>query len=361
MQPNCEKLSTTRLDGARTRSHPTAMPNTTLLAEILRGPHVESRHLGCFAVTDAQGRVVLSGGDPHLPVFPRSAIKALQALPLLTEGAADRFHLSGAQLALACASHAGLPAHTETAAAMLRSAGRDEACLECGAHWPSNADAARALAAAGQRPGALHNNCSGKHAGFICAAVTAGQDPSGYVGPDHPTMARVTQAVAAATGARLDEANRATDGCSIPTFQIPLSAIATGFARFGAGTGLPAGFAQAAARLREAAAANPAMLAGPGRFDTEITAAMGAAAFVKTGAEGVHAGAIPALGLGFAIKAMDGANRAADAFAAALLRHFLPGHPVLDTWADKPLTNWNGTEVGRMRAVAPGGPVLSPP
>jgi L-asparaginase II len=329
------------------------MPNArpTVIAEILRGPHVESRHTGSFVVADDAGRIVLAGGDPSLPVFPRSAIKGLQALPLLAEGAADRFGLTEAELALACASHTGLPQHTETAAAMLQRAGRDDACLECGAHWPSSPSAARALAAAGQAPTALHNNCSGKHAGFVCVAMAAGQDPAGYVRPDHPVMRRVTQAVAQATGAALTAENRATDGCSIPTFRIPLQAIATGFARFGTGAQLPPEFAAAAARLRRAAAAHPGMVAGPGRFDTAIMAALGEAAFVKTGAEGVHAGAIPALGLGFAIKADDGGNRAADACAAALLRRYLPGHAVLEEWADMPLTNWNGIEVGRVRAV----------
>ncbi len=324
-----------------------------IIADILRGGHVESRHTGSFAVTDAQGRVVLSGGDPARAVFPRSAIKALQALPLLAEGAADRFGLTGPELALACASHTGLPAHTDTAHIMLRRAGREAACLECGTHWPSSASAARALAAAGETPSALHNNCSGKHAGFVCVAVAAGLDPTGYIRPDHPAMMRITQAVAAATGAALTEAHRGTDGCSIPTYEIPLSAIATGFARFGTGDHLPTGFAEAASRLRRAAAENPIMLAGPGRIDTEVTEAMGQAVFLKTGAEGVHAGAIPSLGLGFAIKADDGGNRASDAFAASLIRHFLPGHAVLDKWAAAPLTNWNGMAVGEVRAAAP--------
>jgi L-asparaginase II len=324
-----------------------------VIAEILRGGHVESRHTGHVAVADAQGRLVLSGGDPSAAVFARSAVKALQALPLLMDGAADRFAITDAELALACASHTGLPDHTATALGLLRRAGRDETCLECGTHWPSSASAARALAAAGQSPSALHNNCSGKHAGFVCMAIAGGRDPAGYIRPDHPTMARITDAVAAATGAALTASNRGTDGCSIPTYALPLTAIATGFARFGTGDNLPAGFAQAAARLRRAAARNPAMLAGPGRIDTDITEALGETVFLKTGAEGVHAGAIPSLGLGFAIKADDGGNRASDAFAAALIRHFLPGHAVLDRWAASKLINWNGIAVGEIRAVRP--------
>jgi len=323
---------------------------SVVLAEILRGGEVESRHMGAFVVADAAGKIVLSGGDPQRAIYPRSSIKALQALPLLVSGAADRFGLTGAELALACASHCGAPVHAATAAAMLAHAGRDAGCLECGTHWPSSDTAARALAATGARPSALHNNCSGKHAGFICTAVAGGRDPAGYVGPDHPTMRAVTEAVAAVTGADLAAQSPGVDGCSIPTYRITLQALAAGFARFGTGDHLPAGFAEAARRLREAVAANPLMIAGAGRFDTVVTEALGCAAFVKMGAEGVYCGALPTLGLGFALKCDDGAPRAAEAATAALLRHHLGAGPVLDRLAAPTLTNWNGIDVGSIRA-----------
>ncbi len=323
---------------------------SVVLAEILRGGEVESRHMGAFVVADAAGGIVLSGGDPQRAIYPRSAIKALQALPLLLSGAAGRFALTTAELALACASHCGAAVHAATAAAMLARAGRDAGCLECGAHWPSSGAAARALAAAGAEPSALHNNCSGKHAGFICTAVASGRDPAGYVGPDHPTMRDVTGAVTAVTGADLAAQTPGVDGCSIPTFRIPLLALAAGFARFGTGDHLPAGFSEAARRLREAVAANPGMISGPGRFDTVVTEALGTAAFVKVGAEGVYCGALPALGLGFALKCDDGAARAAEVATAALLRQFLGADPVLDRLAAPTLTNWNGIEVGSIRA-----------
>jgi len=322
---------------------------SVVLAEILRAGAVESRHTGAFAVADTDGRIVLCGGDPERAIYPRSAIKALQAIPLVVSGAADRFGLTQAELALACASHAGTPAHAAGAAAMLLRAGRDAGCLECGTHWPSSSTAARALAAAGEQPSALHNNCSGKHAGFICTAVAAGRDPAGYVRPEHKTMREVTDAVAAVTGTDLAAQIPGTDGCSIPTYRIQLGRLAAGFARFGTGLDLPQGFADAARRLREAVAANPSMLAGTGRFDTVVTEALGAAAFVKVGAEGVYCGALPTLGLGFALKCDDGAARAAEAATAALLRHFLGQHAVLDRLAAPALTNWNGLEVGRIR------------
>ncbi len=319
------------------------------LAEILRGDRVESRHTGAFVVADTDGRIVLSGGDTDRAIFPRSAIKALQALPLVASGAAARFGLAEAGLALACASHVGAPIHAEVAAGMLAACGRDVACLECGAHWPTSRSAARALAAEGGLPSALHNNCSGKHAGFVCTAVATGRDPAGYVSPDHPTMREVIRAVAAVTGARLADQVPAVDGCSIPTYEIPLVALAAGFARFGTGVRLPEGFAAAAASLRGAVAAHPAMLAGAGRFDTLVAEALGETAFVKLGAEGVYCGALPALGLGFALKCDDGAIRAAEAATAALLRHFLGASALLDRLAAPVLTNWNGVAVGAIR------------
>ncbi len=324
--------------------------SSVLLAEVLRGGRVESRHTGAFVVADTDGRVVLSGGDSQRAIFPRSAVKALQAIPLLVSGAAERFRLGADSLALACASHVGAPEHVAVAAATLAACGRDAACLECGAHWPTASSAARALAAAGYVPGPLHNNCSGKHAGFVCTAVGTGRDPAGYVAPDHPTMRGVTAAVSAVTGARLHGQAPAIDGCSIPTYEIPLLALAAGFARFGAGVGMPAGFAAAAARLRAAVAAYPVLVAGTGRFDTAVAEALGQAAFVKLGAEGVYCGALPVLGLGFALKCDDGAIRAAEVATAALLRHLLGASAVLDRLAAPVLTNWNGIAVGAMRA-----------
>jgi L-asparaginase II len=327
--------------------------SSVLLAEVLRGSEVESRHFGVFVVADAARRVVLSGGDAERAIFPRSAVKALQALPLLLSGAADRFGLSDAELALACASHIGTPQHARVAADMLARAGRDETCLECGAHWPASPEAARSLAAACKQPGALHNNCSGKHAGFVCTAIHTGHDPLGYVGAEHPVMRAVTAAMSAVTGEDLARQTPAIDGCSIPTYAIPLRNLAAGFARFGTGTGMPDGFAEAARRLRQAVADHPVMLAGAGRFDTVVTQALGAAAFIKLGAEGVYCGALPMLGLGFALKCDDGTPRAAEAATAALLQRLLGPNEVLYGLANPNLTNWNGLAVGQIRSQLP--------
>lgn len=284
-------------------------PNPALV-EFTRAGLIESVHHGAIAVLDADGAVVLAAGDIEAPVFPRSAVKALQALPLVESGAADRLGLTDAEIALACSSHNGEPPHVATAEAMLRKAGRDAGTLECGAHWPMYEPAEHALVAAGGRPTALHNNCSGKHSGFICLACASGEDPAGYIRPEHPTMRRITAALSDATGTALDERNRGTDGCSIPTYAIPLRALALAFARFGTGRGFSAGRIAAAARIRAAVEKNPFMVGGTGRFDTEVMQAFGARVFAKGGAEGVHCAALPELGLGIAVKCEDGAGRA---------------------------------------------------
>jgi L-asparaginase II len=304
-------------------------------------------------VVDTKGRVVFGAGDISAAVFPRSAVKALLALPLVETGAADRLGLTDAELALACSSHSGEPEHAALAAAMLAKAGREPACLECGTHWPMRDVAARALAAAGQEPSALHNNCSGKHSGFICLACDQGVDPAGYIQPEHPTMRTVTAALAETTGARLDAGNRAVDGCSIPTYAIPLQGLALAFARFGTGVGLSADRAAAAARLRRAVASNPFLVAGTGRFDTKLMTALGARVFSKTGAEGVFCASLPELGLGIAVKCDDGAGRAAEVAIAALIDRFLkPKNDAFTALLRPELRNWNGIKVGELRPAA---------
>jgi L-asparaginase II len=239
---------------------------------------------------------------------------------------------------------------------MLSKAGRDGTCLECGWHWPSYERAARALAAKGAVPSALHNNCSGKHSGFICLACDQGLDPKGYIQPDHKAMRQVTAALSEMTGTVLDERNRGVDGCSIPTFAIPLRGLAHGFARYGTGNGLSADRARAAARIRAAVTANPMMVAGTGRFDTLMIEAMGARVFCKGGAEGVFCASLPELGYGIAVKCDDGAGRAAQVAGAALVERLLrpegEAGAAVARLARPGLTNWNGIHVGDLRPAA---------
>ncbi|GAP37487.1 asparaginase [Piscinibacter sakaiensis] len=354
------------------------MANGPVLVEVLRGDAVESAHSGAVAVVDARGTLRLAIGDVDRPVFPRSAVKVLQALPLVAGGAADRLGLDDAELALACASHNGEPAHAATAAAMLAKAGVGVDALECGTHWPMHEASARALAAAGAVPDARHNNCSGKHAGFVCVAclLAAGGAPgrpdgdavrrraAGYVRPDHPVMREVAAALQAATGVDPARAPVGTDGCSIPTWALPLRALALAFARVGTGQGLDADRARAVQRLRRAVAAAPFMVAGSGRFDTRLMEALGERVFCKVGAEGVYTAALPELGLGVAVKVDDGQARAAEVVMATLVGALLPldapARAVVDGLAAPVLRNWNGLEVGRLRAAAPLRSALAP-
>lgn len=327
------------------------------VVEATRGNWIESAHRGAGAVVDADGRVVMAFGDVERPVYPRSAVKALQALPLVESGAADRLGLSDKEIALSCASHSGGEDHVATARAMLAKAGFDERVLECGVHWPLGEEEARALARSGRTPTALHNNCSGKHAGFVCLSCEMGVDPKGYVAPDHAVQREVTAAIEAMTGARLSEEMRGVDGCAIPTYAVPLIALARGFARLGTGRGLPQGRGNAAARIRASVAAHPVTVAGRGRFDTEVMRLLGARAFTKAGAEGVFCAALPEAGLGLAVKADDGAGRAAQVMIAALIRRFGGFDDEtaarLERFVSPRLLNWNGAEVGRLRPAGP--------
>jgi L-asparaginase II len=324
-----------------------------VLVEVMRGERVESRHRGALAVFDADGACVLSLGDIAMPVYPRSAIKAIQTLPLVESGAADRFGLTVEELALACASHGGEPAHTAMAARILSHVDLDVGALECGSHWPMHQPSAQALARAGDAPSPLHNNCSGKHAGFVCLACALGVEPRGYVAPTHPVQQEVRAALAALTGIGLSADDAAIDGCAVPTWAVPLSGLALAFARLGTGQGLSPLRAQAAVRLRQACATAPWYAAGTGRFCTEVMQRFGTRVYVKTGAEGVFCGALPGQGLGIALKCDDGGTRAAEAIMAMTIARFLSladgDREFLSRWTERTLRNWNGTVIGGLR------------
>jgi L-asparaginase II len=326
-----------------------------VLVEVLRGTIVESAHRGAIAVFDADGKPVWEIGDTARPVFPRSAVKAIQALPLVESGAADAFGFGNRELALACASHSGEPAHVELARSMLAKAGLDETALECGAHWPSH-DATVALARAGEVPNALHNNCSGKHSGFLCTCVHVGVPHKGYVKAGHAEQEMVRDAMQAVTGAAHGADERATDGCSIPTYAVPLRSFALGFARMVTTTNFGPERAKAAKRLLSACMAEPFFVAGTGRADVALMQAAPGRIFVKGGAEGVYCAALPELGLGIALKCDDGAGRAAEAMVAAVIAKLLHADEALATklikLANAPIESRIGAKVGALRPTA---------
>lgn len=291
----------------------------TTLVEVTRGPVTESVHTGAFAVVDAAGRLVWGAGDVERAILPRSATKPIQALPLIETGAADAYGFGDVEIAMACASHRGEPAHVVAAASMLARAGLAEPDLECGAHMPTDRAASNALVRAGAQASQLHNNCSGKHAGFLCTACHERERTGGYIREEHPVQRRVTAALGEMCGLDLARAPHMRDGCGIPVFAIPLTALARGMARMADPSGLSAARAEAAGRVRAAMAAEPFHVCGTG---TLVTSVMRAApgCLVKNGAEGVFAAILPRLGLGVALKIDDGAMRAADLAMATILR-----------------------------------------
>ena len=324
-----------------------------VLVEVTRGAEVESRHRGAVSVVDAEGTAVAAVGDVECRVFPRSAVKALQALPLVEGGFADTYGLTDAEIALACASHAGEPEHVAAAAAMLKKAGQPPGCLECGTHWPLGEDAARTLAAAGGHPTALHNNCSGKHAGFVCLACGLGADPKGYVRPEHPVQRAVAAALEDLTGASHAAETRGIDGCSIPTYAVPLPALAFGFAKFGAGVGL-----RRAARGQRSGSA----VRSPQTRSWSRAAAASTRGSWSASARGSSSRSAPrastarpcrSSATASPMKCDDGAKRAAEVVMASVILHFLrlddEERAFLQGLARRRLDNWNGIASGEIR------------
>ena len=321
-------------------------PNPILI-ELTRGALVESVHTGALAIARPNGELVASIGDIHRPIFPRSATKAFQALPLLETGAADRYGFGNRELALACASHSGTPEHAALAASMLARAGRDVSALGCGEHVPMHDDSAYILRHAGQKPTALNNNCSGKHSGMIATCAHCGDPIENYLSLTHPHQIRIARALEDFTHTPMSAANSGIDGCSAPNWAIPLANLARGFATLITGDGLSKQRAEYCRRITSACMAEPHLVAGPGRLDTTAMKALSGRVFLKTGAEAVYAGAFPELGLGFALKIDDGTKRASEAVTEAILHRVFGSSITFGTLG--PIKNWHHTETGQIR------------
>ncbi len=324
--------------------------------EVVRGDEVESLHRAACAVADSRGRAVRRWGDVDCPVYPRSAVKPIQALPLVETGAAERFAVSDAELAIACASHGGEPGHVAVVADWLARLGLGESDLECGAHLPMHGPSAEAVIRAGGTPTALHNNCSGKHAGMLATARHLGEPAKGYIRGDHPVQRRVSHTIGEMAGVDVGRAPVAADGCGIPTIGLPLIALATAMARFADPSGLAPERRAAVLRVRGAMAAKPHMVAGTGRFCTAVIESSKGAILAKSGSEGVYTVALPDLGLGVALKADDGAKRASRVAVAAVLRRLGALDDALaERLADfvvMPLFNPAGRRAGEVRPAA---------
>src|SRR5258708_2662000 len=256
-----------------------------VLVEVLRGDLVESRHRGAAAIVDAAGIIVASWGDVERPVFARSAIKPLQALPLVESGAAEHCRLGATELALACASHHGEKSHVEAVGWLDRvDLGPDD--LQCGSHLPNDVPSAHALIHAGEKPSPLHSNCSGKHTGFLPTARHLGETTRGYVEPDHPVQRRVAQALGEMCGIEFARAPHGTDACGLSVIGIPLAAMARGMARMADPRGPPAQRATAATQLLAAMAERPLMVVGTGGISLGGVPVPGPQARLMPGARG---------------------------------------------------------------------------
>ena len=327
-----------------------------VLVEITRGELVESRHRGAAAVVDSAGRLVAAWGGVDTPVFPRSAVKPFQAVPLVESGAADAFGVTSRELALACASHGGEAVHVLGVEAWLRRLGLTAGHLVCGPHAPLDPVAAADLLARSEQPTRLHNNCSGKHAGFLTLARHLGVPTDGYGDPGHPVQRRVFGVLAEMTGADADHAVVAVDGCGVPVMAMSLAELARGFSLLADPDRLPALRSAAVRRVCGAMTSHSFLIGGTGRFDTVATEAGGGAVLTKGGAEGVACAALLGLGLGIAVKIDDGGKRAAEAALAALLLRFTAANGLLrqalNGFGTVVLRNTCGEEVGFIRPVA---------
>ncbi len=312
--------------------------NNPLVVEVTRGASIESVHLVDVALVDNTGNLVEGWGESSRPTLPRSALKPIQATPLITEGVADSESLTAQQLAVACSSHNGEAGHVEVVDRWLEELGFSHNVLECGAHVPSNPQAARDLMLSGIQPDSRHNNCSGKHTGFVCLSKHFNLDVSGYIAPDHPVMKRfVTPAIEDFCRIDLSDQVPGVDGCGVPVWSIPLSHLAGGWSQLRArGSGQ---------RLLQAMVDQPFLVAGTDRACTRLMEAASGDAAVKTGAEGVFCGVDLREGFAFALKVRDGQARAAEVAAEWLLDRL----GCVEFAAPQTLKNWAGTSVGEIR------------
>jgi L-asparaginase II len=324
-----------------------------VLVELTRGGLVESIHRGSVAIVDAEGNIRFALGDLESPVFPRSSLKPIQALPLLESGAADAFELSDEEIALACASHSSEPMHTTRVAAWLKRIACTEDDLACGAHPSRYEPVAEAMIKRGEKPTRVHNNCSGKHAGFLTVARHWQIATKGYELYGHPVQRAVAAALGELAGIST-ELPWGVDGCAAPNFAAPLAALALAFARVADPAGMPANRANACRRIVRAMMAHPELVSGTGRACAILMRSSNGRAAVKIGAEGFYIAMLPQAKLGVALKIDDGASRAAETAVAAILDKLGAlgnDKPALELLRG-PVVNTRGAAVGERRAAA---------
>ena len=290
------------------------------LVAVMRGDYVGSLHRGIFAVCDDEGHLSACAGDASQYVFLRSAAKPFQVMPAVLAGAIERFGLTGEETAVLCASHNAEPKHRDAVLSALKKAGLDETALRCGAHPPLHEASAADLVRRGEAPTPVCNNCSGAHAGMLLACVARGWPLEGYGEPSHPLQQQTLEILARFAGVRPDDVQLATDNCAVPAFRLPFAGAALAFARLVTGSKVGDDLREAAAVVCGAMTSWPYMVAGEGRFDTDLMTVAGTEIVSKGGAEGFQGIGIRNLGLGFALKISDGNARASHPATVEVLR-----------------------------------------
>lgn len=319
------------------------------MVELWRGGLLESTHLGHAVLVDDTGQIVQAWGDPDRIIFPRSSCKMIQALPLVETGAADAVGLTPAHLALSCASHQGAALHVTTARDWLAGLGLGEADLRCGSHEPYDRAERDRLICDHEGPCQFHNNCSGKHSGFLTVTKHLNAGPE-YVEIDHPLQKAIRAATEEVTGETV--AGYGIDGCSAPNFAMSVAGLARAMAEFAKAHDGGSVRERAMQRLRDAMAAHPEYVAGEGRACTELMRAMGGRVAIKTGAEAVFIAMIPEKKLGLALKIEDGNSRASEAALVAILARLGvldAAHPMAQKRLPAPQINCRGLTTGELR------------
>ncbi|MFM7654717.1 MAG: asparaginase [Paracoccaceae bacterium] len=322
------------------------------MVELWRGGLLESTHLGHAVLVDDTGQIVQAWGDPERIIFPRSSCKMIQALPLVESGAADAYGLTPVQLALSCASHQGAALHLNAARDWLARIGLGEPDLRCGSHEPYDKAERDRLICDHEGPCQLHNNCSGKHSGFLTVTKHLKAGPE-YVEIDHPLQKAIWAATEEVTGETV--AGYGIDGCSAPNFAMSVAGLARAMAAFAKAREGGSVRERAMQRLRDAMAAHPEYVAGEGRSCTELMRAMGGRVAIKTGAEAVFIAMIPEKKLGLALKIEDGNSRASEAALVGILTRLGvldAAHPMAEKRLPAPQTNCRGIRTGELRLSA---------
>lgn len=318
-----------------------------LKIQIKRGNNIESLHKAHVVVCNSQAQIVYSRGLTQQHIYPRSAVKALQALALFTTGAFQKFSITPIELALACASHSAQKEHVEAVNHWLVRMGLSSTHLECGGHWPANLEATHELIKSQQPFNSLHNNCSGKHAGFLANALALNTELKGYIKAEHPVQIEVKRLMESFCSYQILKNEIATDGCSIPTYYMPMSALALGMARFADLNHSFTELSEARKILFSAIQQNPFYMGGSDRYCTKMTTELGDEGFVKIGAEGVIMAALPKANLGVVIKTEDGATRSTELAMTWVLKELgLISESSFKKFSNLPIENWNKIVTG---------------